>query len=314
MTKWSRVDKRASSMILASVPEAVKSELLSTRLVGSLSMLCRVVVLYRPGSIAERQQVLRALETPVKATSAADAVTELRKWARWMARATDIGIQCPDASVLARGLDSIVKKVLPEHADITFRISMLRYNLEVDTRPTVKGARDLQQALMSELEQVAFRGRSGAGVAASVRAASVALPPATGLRSDGGQAEGNSPTGQAKAKAKPACRFYLTDKGCSKGSACAFSHAFTRKERMGRCWTCGSTQHHQPECPTRTAGSGSPSAKAGAVAKATPIVKAVTEAAPSSSVAVRPSLRGNYYFSDSGIYRGSATYCSGRRT
>ena len=148
-------------MILASVPEAVKSELLSTRLVGSLAMLSRVVVLYRPGSIAERQQILRALESPSPAGNAADAVVELRKWARWMARATDIGIQCPDASVLVRGLDIIVKKVLPEHADIAFRVSMLRYTLEVDTRPTVKGARDLQQALMSELEQVAFRGRRG---------------------------------------------------------------------------------------------------------------------------------------------------------
>ena len=126
-SRWSRVDKRASSMILASVPEAVKSELLSTRLVGSLAMLSRVVVLYRPGSTAERQQVVRALESPSQAASAADAVTELRKWARWMARATDIGLQCPDASVLVRGLDTIVKKVLPEHADIAFRVSMLRY-------------------------------------------------------------------------------------------------------------------------------------------------------------------------------------------
>ena len=116
-------------------------------------MLARVVVLYRPGSIVERQQVLRALEAPAAASNAAEAVDELRKWARWMARATDIGVQCPDASILVKGLDHIVRKVLLEHVDISFRVSMLRYTLEVDTRPTVKGAKDLQQALMSELEQ-----------------------------------------------------------------------------------------------------------------------------------------------------------------
>ncbi|CAE7894355.1 unnamed protein product, partial [Symbiodinium necroappetens] len=132
--KWSRVDKRASSMILACVSDSVKSELLSTRLVGTLAMLSRIVVLYRPGSIAERQQVLRALENPHQAANAAEAVVELRKWARWMARATDIGIQCPDASVLVRGLDSIVRKVLTDHADIAFRISMLRYTLEAKTK------------------------------------------------------------------------------------------------------------------------------------------------------------------------------------
>ncbi|CAE7319561.1 RE1, partial [Symbiodinium sp. KB8] len=233
--KWSRVDKRASSMILACVSDSVKSELLSTRLVGTLAMLSRIVVLYRPGSIAERQQVLRALENPHQAANAADAVVELRKWARWMARATDIGIQCPDASVLVRGLDSIVRKVLADHADIAFRISMLRYTLEVDTRPTIKGARDLQQALMSELEQVAFRSRATAAPAPSVKAASVATPTTGAPRSEQAHGqEANSPTARAKTKAKTPCRFFLTDKGCSKGSSCTYSYAFTRKEKQGR--------------------------------------------------------------------------------
>ncbi|CAE7227836.1 GIP [Symbiodinium sp. CCMP2456] len=280
--KWARVDKRASSMILASVPETVKAELLSTRLVGTLAMLARVVVLYRPGSLAERQQVLRALESPSQAANAAEAVNELRKWARWLARATDIGVQCPDASVLVKGLDNIVKKVLPEHVDISFRVSMLRYTLEVDTRPTVKGARDLQQALMSELEQVAFRARAGNNPAPSVKAASVTTSTAT-TGANQGQAQGTgSPTGQPKAKSKPACRFFLTDKGCSKGSSCTFSHAFTRKEKLGRCWTCGSTQHHQPECPVK-AGSGSPTAKAGAAAKSSPTVNSNSQASSTTT-------------------------------
>ena len=45
---------------------------------------------------------------------------------------------------------------------------------------------------------------------------------------------------------------------------------------MGRCWTCGSTQHHQPECPTR---GGSPTAKS----KAVPAVKTMIETASSST-------------------------------
>eukprot|EP00439_Symbiodinium_sp_Y106_P027311 s9529_g3.t1 len=62
--KWSRVDKRAASMILASVPDGVKA-------VGTLASLARIVILYRPGSMAERQQILKALEAPSGATTAA---------------------------------------------------------------------------------------------------------------------------------------------------------------------------------------------------------------------------------------------------
>eukprot|EP00439_Symbiodinium_sp_Y106_P030091 s1024_g3.t1 len=168
--KWSRVDKRASSMILASVPDGVKAELLSSRAVGTLAMLARIVILYRPGSIAERQQILKALEAPTGASTAAEAVQELRKWPRWVSRASDLGLQCPDPSVMIKGLDSIVKKILCDHQDISFRVSMLRYTLEVDTRPTLQGAKDLQQALLSELEQVAYRGRQQGGATPAIKA------------------------------------------------------------------------------------------------------------------------------------------------
>ena len=79
--KWTRVDKRATSMILSSLPDTVRAEVLALRLTGTLAVLGRVMVLYRPGSAAERQQILKALESPSTATSAAEAVDMLRRWA-----------------------------------------------------------------------------------------------------------------------------------------------------------------------------------------------------------------------------------------
>ena len=49
--------------------------------------------------------------------------------------------------------------------------------------------------------------------------------------------------------------------------SCTWSHAFTRKEKQGRCWTCGSRQHQQVGCPVKGDG-GSPTAKANAKASA----------------------------------------------
>ena len=158
--RWSRVDKRATSMLLASLAEAIRAEVLASRLTGALPVLGRVMVLYRPGSAAERQQVLRALEAPATASNAADAVDALRRWARWLRRAGDIGLQHPDPCILLKGVDAIVKKVLSEQGEIQFRVNMLRYTLDVDAKPSLKSVQDLHQALLSEFEQVAFRGRS----------------------------------------------------------------------------------------------------------------------------------------------------------
>ena len=67
--KWSRVDKRAASMLLSSVPEGVRDEILASRLNGSLALLSRAVVLYRPGSVVERQQILASLRTRLRPTA-----------------------------------------------------------------------------------------------------------------------------------------------------------------------------------------------------------------------------------------------------
>ena len=134
--KWSRVDTRATSMLLASLPESVRTEILASRLTGALQVLGRVMVLYRPGSTAERQQILKALETPAEAANASEAVDALRRWSRWLRRAGDVGLQRPDPSILLRGLDGIVRKVIKENSEILFRINMTRYTLEVDVKPS----------------------------------------------------------------------------------------------------------------------------------------------------------------------------------
>ena len=118
--RWSRVDKRAASMLLASLPAGVRDEILASRLSGSLALLSRVVVLHRPGSVVERQQILTSLESPPQASNAVEAVTSLRRWSRWMTRASDLGIQRPDPSVLLRGLDSLCKKPLQDSPEISF--------------------------------------------------------------------------------------------------------------------------------------------------------------------------------------------------
>ena len=308
--RWARVDKRAAAMLMASFPDSVKEELLASRLNGTLAILARVVVLYRPGSVVERQQVLSSLESPPPAANANEAVVSLRKWGRWMSRATDMGLQRPDPSVLLRGLDGLTKRPLLDHTDISFRISMLRYTLEVDTRPTEKGVWDLHSALMSEFEQVAYRG----GPPSSSSTPFVKAIDGTGqpsqAKASGDAGSGGAPSLKSKAKAgQLPCKFFLTDAGCSKGSACTWSHAFTRKEKQGRCWTCGSRQHQQASCPIKGDGPSSPTAKTGSKAGAAkqPPSAAPTTTAPSKAVQAPPKAAAMTSASVAGIEASGST-------
>ena len=272
--RWTRVDKRAATMILASLPNAVSAEILASRLVGTLQVLTRVIVLYRPGSTAERQQILKALESPPSATTATEAVEGLRRWARWRRRAGDVGLTCPDPTILLRGLDGLTKKVLGDHSELAFRLNMTRYTLEVDTKPSEKGVMDLHQALLSELEQVAFRGRAKPTNVPSLKTMTATTTGATSSGSGGVDHGGGN---KNKAAGTP-CKFFLTDNGCKKGSKCQFSHEADRRQKQGRCWMCGSKAHQQKDCPTKEKSeSRSPTNKGGQ-----PVASQTTSPTPAS--------------------------------
>ena len=250
-SRWVRVDKRAATMILASLTSTVSAEILASRLVGTFQVLTRVIVLYRPGSTAESQQILKALESPPSASTAAEAVDGLRRWARWRRRAGDVGLTCPDPTILLRGLDGLTKRVLSDHTDLAFRLNMTRYTLEVDTKPSEKGVMDLHQSLLSELEQVAFRGRAKQGSTPSMK---TIIQPTSGTTTTGA-GDGTTPHegngGNKNKMANIPCKFFLSDNGCKKGPKCQFSHEADRKQKQGRCWMCGSKNHQQKDCPVK---------------------------------------------------------------
>ncbi|CAE7382697.1 GIP [Symbiodinium sp. CCMP2592] len=153
--KWVRVDKRAASMLLQAIPEGIRSEVLVQ---STLAILARILTIYRPGSAVERQQVLKALEMPAVANSPMELVEALRKWARWLKRAQDLGLQVPDASILLRGLDNASKSQLERHGEVQFRTNMLRFSLELDSSPSVTSVVKLHHHLLAEFEQLAYRG------------------------------------------------------------------------------------------------------------------------------------------------------------
>ncbi|CAE7252482.1 RE1 [Symbiodinium sp. KB8] len=248
--RWARVDKRAASMLLQAVPEAIKSELMANRLSTTLAILGRV------------------------GGSPMDLVEILRKWARWLKRAEDLGLQPPDASILLKGLDVATKPLMEKNNEILFRTNMLRFSLDLDAAPTKTAVLRFHGHLLAEFEQLAYRGRGKGGPAASaaVRAANATGDAGTSPTST--QKGGSSPS--ASASARP-CKFFAQESGCQRLN-CEFAHDWAnipKEEKSERCKNCGAKGHMKRQCPLRASSDGGRKGEEGK-GTAVPKVRATT--------------------------------------
>ncbi|CAE7877177.1 TY4B-J [Symbiodinium necroappetens] len=257
--KWLRLDKRAASMLLQAVPEGLKNELLANRLNTTVGILGRILVIYRPGSAAERQQVLRALENPGSSATAADLVEVLRKWMRWLKRAQDLGLQVPDPSILLQGLDSAARQMLDKSPEVVFRSNMMRFSLDSDSNPSLDSILRYHGHLLAEFEQLSFRGRSkGAGGSNPVVKSLT-----TGQDAKGALAKSSSSPGGGSSS-KP-CKFYLSETGCQRTN-CKFLHdwqSVPKEDRNNKCKGCGGKGHMKKDCPLKSGGEGAPREESG---------------------------------------------------
>ena len=245
-SKWMRVDRRGAALIMNAVPEEVKRELVASRSRTTLELLSKLMIMYRPGSVTEKSQLLKKIEAPEAATNVSEAVDHLRQWVRYYRRAKDLGLSTPDPSILLRALDGLVKRPLQEHHDITFRMSLLRHSLKVDFAPTETSVMTIQQAYLAEFEQVGFRRsrpNSGAQQPQAPKIKAIEMPPGTTPM----------PTPSPKTGPRP-CKFFLSDDGCRRGKDCKYEHSMnslSKTEKRERCYVCGAKGHMSSNCPTK---------------------------------------------------------------
>ena len=240
-SKWLRLERRASTLLLMAVPPDQREELISAKRLTAMKIICHLMVLYQPGGLAEKELILRQLESPPEAVSLSDALQGLRKWSRWRHRATDLGVQEPDPFLLLKGLNRLTRKPLEQHRDLSFRISLARSTLQVDATPTSRTITSFLLHLIAEFEQVVH------SEATHSKKRDVPEPKAKTMKPDGGgQRDRGTGGDQGDKKEIPPCRFFLTDSGCRKGRGCRFNHDL--KDEKRRCYHCGSPDHLAPQC------------------------------------------------------------------
>ena len=255
--KWTRLERRVTSLMLASIPETCREEMVATKTLNPLGILTKLMVLYQPGVLSEKGIVLRNLESPGEATSLSTALVSLRRWLRWKRRAEELGVAMPDPSVLVKGLNRITKRVLETHKELSFRVSLVKTNLLVESVPREETVQQLAEHLVAEVEQIVYLDLKP-GKKEELKPISKRFDAET-MQKGKGYGKGKE-DGAGGAKRDELCRFFLTDGGCKKGKSCSWIHQLDDQKR---CWSCGSKDHFANTCPRAEDGQGKGSPEKG---------------------------------------------------
>ena len=159
--KFSRLNSRAAAMVVAALHDSVREEVVARRLTGStVRLIFRILTLYQPGGEGEKLKILQNLQSPNPECEAGKAVTSLRTWSRWLRRCRDLGVQAPDPSLLARGLTRMLQAVMERNQDASFRTSLVKSTLQIDTNPSYDKVESYFKHLMAECEALAVSSTS----------------------------------------------------------------------------------------------------------------------------------------------------------
>ncbi|OLP97909.1 hypothetical protein AK812_SmicGene19691 [Symbiodinium microadriaticum] len=247
--KWTRVNARACTMLLQSLTDAVKQDLIARRVVQHATLIMfRLHTVYQPGGASEKTLVLNSLQSPAACETLDDVLVWLRSWPRWIQRCQDLSMQCPDGTVLAKALSSATAKFIVESGDAQFRTQLLRSTLRIDGQPSLDDVKRYHQHLQAELEAVS--------VSRTIPTTpTIPTPPKVRMATTTGANDkaGTSPTSGTTTTKQP-CKYFFKQTGCRRGAKCPYGHdmnTLSKAERSKKCLCCGSEEHRQRECPTK---------------------------------------------------------------
>ena len=232
--KHQRVEQRAAVLLLESLPEELRHEVVSVRAVTVEAMIFLVHCAYQPGGAGEKAHLLQFLTAP-EVGSGLDGTLQLaRKWVRLLRRGRELQLVLPDPSLLCRGLDRVISTTFAgnKHPSAAFRIASFKLERQLDYKATLVDAEDYAYLVVGELE-------------AALLAQPLPAPPKI-ARLEETKNYDDAGKGKGKAKQQRPCWSWQDGSGCKYGSRCMFAHAALGP---GRCWECGSDSHLKPQCP-----------------------------------------------------------------
>ena len=240
---WPRTERRGLSMLLGAIPENIRDELVATRKLSTDQVLYKLCVTFQPGGAIERTKLLQCITDSRCGTGLADVLDWIRLWRRYVQRTRELGVTLPDGLVLIGALSKCTDFLSSKSPQVAYRLNLIRQQLNLDQLPTVETILTFAEHLQAEAEDMMIS--SGTKATSAVRVA------AFGAADPIGNGETAKETNQTTPKPKGSCRFWMSDKGCLRGSACKFQHP-SLDPQSNRCFECSAVGHTRRECPVKT--------------------------------------------------------------
>ena len=225
--RWMRLEKRVSTLLLMSIADAQREELVSAKKLSAMQILGHLYTTFQPGGIAEKEVILKALEMPPESATLGEAVSELRKWVRWKRRAMDIHVNEPDQ----------------QGAELSCQLGTFYFEGRLRTKHTVD---QFATHLLAELEQVAHLDGNQKRTTTKELGKGVGDPKLKKFEKEAGESKGLGKKGEGRDRSGFPCRFFNTETGCKKGRECSWLHQVEGDTR--RCWNCGGVDHYANQC------------------------------------------------------------------
>eukprot|EP00434_Breviolum_minutum_P014564 symbB.v1.2.012841.t1/scaffold887.1/size155094/8 len=228
---YQRLAQRVSVMMMQSLPEGLKQEMIAMRQMDSVNILYKIFKTYQPGGLAERRQMLAELTVTGAATTASEAVASLRLWKRQAQRAQGLRVVMPDAVLQVKALSTIMEQLLAVDTQAAFRVNAYRMQHGIDVAPSEVDINLFFELLLAEAEQM---------VTSTSRTSEVT-----------GSKEVKPGVKVLQTVKNGICQFWGSAERCRFGRRCKFNHDWQQlSDKSGRCWLCSSQKHLKHDCPT----------------------------------------------------------------
>lgn len=259
---WPRTEKRAVTMILQSLPDRLRTEMVSARRLTTPQIMFRLFCIFQPGGQAERSNLLRLLTEFQLGTVVSEHAGSIRQWIRWLERGEELGIVLPDPMVLSAVLGRASDVVAKSGSQVGFRLATARQDLKMDHRPPLKDVKLFAEYVLAEAEEIGM-GNPSSGISSdansggkgpqkpSVKSIGLGENPQRDVPREGmdqKDQKGLVPVNSGSVSSKTPCRFWMSEDGCRKGDKCRYTHTVL-DPKDNRCFLCSGLGHGKRECP-----------------------------------------------------------------